>query len=106
MTDPRAWHRAFDASHVQISAFEHDDVGLIGVEFYLAPERPVSLVRWADNPQSLFGVGTPPTRYTLTCFCGRTRTMSIQGTDEPSGVLTRVGKILVSHGCLKPKVKP
>lgn len=102
MIDPRAWHRAFAAAHVQINAFELDAIGLVGLEFSLAPGRMLSLVRWAFNPRSLFG----QTRYTLTCICGRTRTLSILETDEPTSVLNRVGQILVYHGCLKPKAAP
>lgn len=98
MIDPRTWHRAFDAAHVQINAFELDAAGLVGLEFSLAPGRMLSLVRWVDNPRSLF--------YTLTCICGRTRTLSILETDAPATVLNRVGQILVNHGCLKPKAAP
>ncbi len=103
MIDPRAWHRAFAAAHVQINAFEVDTAGLVGLEFSLAPGRMLSLIRWADNPRSLFGAQT---RYTLTCMCSRTRTLLILETDAPTSVLNRVGQILVNHGCLKPKAAP
>lgn len=93
MTDVRDWHRDFAAANAPISVFEHDDAGLVGIEFNFAPGRQAHLVR-ADNSGGL-------TRYTLICFCRRTRTLVIHDTDAPVVVLERVCMALVNHGCLK-----
>ena len=103
MIDVRDWHRAFDAANAPISAFEHDDQGLIGIEFNLAgPGRLVQLVRWTETPRSRLNDSLNHfNRYTLTCFCRRTHTLAIHETDTPVSVMRRICTTLVNHGCLK-----